>query len=167
LLLIHEIVALQINDLFGYAIVAISTAMLFDGTLTTRAYAWRVAVGLAAVIVAAQVLLAPPKIEEGHNVFLADGAKRPLEAVLPGDVFRFMQSLFDARFPPQRRCDPRTAGCWRGGQFPTAAYAFSADGVFQKPEFSRRVDDIGFGDPVWLRLGFVNDLGYNWYSASA
>ena len=80
--------------------------------------------------VLAQVWLAAPRIEEGHNVFLVDGPGGALEAGLPPAVFRFMAAEFDARYPPARRCDPKqptAAGAARG--FPTAAFAFSADGI--------------------------------------
>ncbi len=58
----------------------------------------------------------------------------------------------------------RTDGCWRGQGFPDRAFAFSADGIWQRPAFSRRVSDIDIGDPVWARLGFINEGRYNWNS---
>jgi len=167
LLLVVAIVGLPISGLLDYAVVVVSAILLFTGTPVAWSFAWRAAIVLTALLVAAQALLAPPKIDEGHNIFLTDGAKRPLEAVLPADVFRFMQAKFDARFPPGRRCDSHQAGCWRGGGFPNAPYAFSGDGVFQKPAFSRRVDGIDFSDPVWLRLGAINGLRYNWYTGTS
>ena len=85
---------------------------------------------------------------------------------LPEGAFRLMAAEFDARYPPARRCDPKTGGCWRGRPFPDRAYAFSGDGLFGRPEFSRRVSHIGFSDPVWARLGFINDLNYNWFGGS-
>src|SRR5262249_47712771 len=60
--------------------------------------------------------------------------------------------------------DASVLGCWRGQSFPTSPFAFSADGIFQHPRYSRRVTAIDFADPVWLRLGFINEMGYDWNS---
>ena len=76
----------------------------------------------------------------------------------------FMAAEFEARYPRARRCDPAQDGCWRGQAFPSRAFAFSADGILDRPAYSRRVTGIDFADPVWLRLGFINELGYNWNS---
>ena len=114
--------------------------------------------------VLAQVWLAAPRIEEGHNVFLVDGAGGALEASLPPAAFRFMAAEFDAKYPPERRCDPAREGCWRGQAFPRQPFAFSADGIYDRAALSRRVSGIDFADPVWLRLGFINEHGYNWNS---
>ncbi len=62
------------------------------------------------------------------------------------------------------RCAGETSGCWVNEGFPQRLYAFSADGVFGAPRYSRNVRSIDFSDPVWLRLGFVNDRHYNWAS---
>ena len=77
-----------------------------------------------------QIWLAAPRIEEGHNVFIVDGEKgSALAAGLPAEVFAFMRTEFDAKYPPERRCDPKNFGCWRGQGFPKSAFAFSADGI--------------------------------------
>ena len=45
---------------------------------------------------------------------------------------------------------------------PETAFAFSADSIWRATEYSRAVNALDFTDPVWLRLGFVNELRYNW-----
>src|SRR5581483_1390962 len=90
-----------------------------------------------------------------------------LEAGLPAAAFRLMKAEFDARYPPERRCAPATDGCWRGQGFPDRAYAFSADGIWDRPAYSRRVTGIDFADPIWLRLGFINENRYNWNSRTS
>ena len=108
--------------------------------------------------------MAAPRIEEGHNVFLVDDAGGVLETSLPSAAFHFMAAEFDAKYPPARRCDPAREGCWRGQAFPRQPFAFSADGIYDRAALSRRVSGIDFSDPVWLRLGFINEHGYNWNS---
>src|SRR6185369_4442847 len=46
-------------------------------------------------------------------------------------------------------------------------FAFSADAVYDRPAYSRHVTDIGFADPIWLRLGFINEDRYNWNSQTS
>ena len=93
----------------------------------------------------------------GTTSSLSTGALARCSAELPADAFRVMAAEFDTRYPLERRCDPRASGCWRSGGFPDHAYAFSADAIYDRASYSRRVTDIDFADPVWLRLGFVNE----------
>ncbi len=112
------------------------------------------------------MILNPPEIEEGHNIFLPDGKTDALVSGLPPEVYRLMAAEFDKTYPPEKRCDPAASGCWRGLGFPDRTYAFAADGLLRGAQMSRKVHHIDFSDPVWLRLGFANDLRYNWLSGS-
>jgi hypothetical protein len=164
LVLVLAALGLPINDLFRYALLVIAAVVVAAGQMSTRRASWLGALAAVALCILGQVLLPAPRIEEGHNVFLLDAPGGALEAGLPPAAFRFMAAEFDARYPPARRCDPAHDGCWRGQAFPARAFAFSADGIHDRPAYSRRVTGIDFADPVWLRLGFINELGYNWNS---
>ena len=164
LVLVIAALGLPINDLLRYALLVIAAVVVVAGVVTVRLAPWLGALAAVALCVLGQIWLAAPRIEEGHNVFIVDGAGGALEAGLPRDVFRIMAAEFDARYPPSRRCDPAKEGCWRGQSFPDRVYAFSADGILDRAAFSRRVRDIDFADPVWLGLGFINEWGYNWNS---
>jgi hypothetical protein len=118
---------------------------------------------LVLAAMAAQALLTPPRIQEGHNIFLPGAA---LERELPAPVYRRLAEAFDAQYPQALRCDLKSVGCWRGGGAPDKAYAFSADGLWHKSDASRAVNALDFSDPVWLRLGFINESRYNWYTAA-
>ena len=159
-------VGLPVNQLEAYALLLVATVVIFSGEVSARAGAWAAAVAIVAVAVAGQFLLAPPRIEEGHNVFLPGGPTRALERELPAEVYRHLANEFDAQYPPARRCRPDAAGCWLGQGFPDRAFAFSADGIFHKSPLSRSVTELDFSDPVWLRLGFINEAHYNWYPGS-
>src|SRR5262245_12727393 len=145
-----------------------ATVMVGAGTVAARLAArlapWLGAVAVVALCVLGQSLFPTPRIEEGHNVFLVDRAGSALEAGLPRAAFRIMAAEFDAKYPPARRCAVTQDGCWRAQGFPPRTFAFSADGIFDHPAYSRRVTGIDFSDPVWLRLGFINELAYNWNS---
>jgi hypothetical protein len=117
---------------------------------------------LAAAVVGGHLLFPAPRIDEGHNVFLpAPGAAK--KTGLPRDVFGFLERQFAEQYPPERRCDDRNGGCWsQDRQSFEDGFAFSADGIFDRAPYSRRVTGIDFSDPVHLRLGFLNEGIYNW-----
>ena len=164
--LIVLIIGLPINHIGSYALLAAATVFICVGSVETPWWRWPAALAIAAITITVQIMTAPPPIEEGHNVFVYDVTKPKdaLERQLPSDVFRFMAVQFDALYPTDRRCDPRTDGCWRSNQFPKSIFAFSSDAALDRPAYSRRVNTIDFDDPTWQRLGFTNDLGYNWYN---
>ena len=164
LVLVVAALGLPVNDLFRYGLLVIATVIIVAGAVSCRRARWIGALAAVILCALAQVWLAAPRIEEGHNVFLVDGAGGVFEDALPPAAFRFMAAEFDAKYPPARRCDPKQEGCWRGQAFPRQAFAFSADGIYDRAAPSRRVSGIDFSDPVWLRLGFINEHGYNWNS---
>jgi hypothetical protein len=114
-------------------------------------------------VIVAQIVFAPPRIEEGHNLFVTGNGPGSaiFERELPPAVFRFMAAEFDRTYPVDKRCS--TGGCWKNTSV-QRLFAFSADAVYDRPAMSRRVTSIDFDDPTWLRLGFTNDLAYNWYN---
>lgn len=166
-MLVVAALGLPINDLFRYALLLLAALTIFAGDVSADARAWLKAFAVVALAVLGQALWPAPRIDEGHNVFILD---RPsggeLQRELPPDVFRVMEAEFDTRYPRERRCAKDQPGCWRLGGFPETLYAFSADGIYDRGPYSRRVTTIDFSDPVWLRLGFINDRDYNWFGAS-
>jgi hypothetical protein len=162
LVLVLAALGLPLNDLFRYAILVAATVLIVTGQVTVRGLPWLGAAAAVGICVLGQIWLAAPRIEEGHNVFLVDQGGGALAAGLPSQVFGVMAAEFDAKYPPERRCDPAAFGCWRGQKFPDRPFAFSADGIHDRAAYSRRVTGIDFADPVWLRLGFTNERGYDW-----
>ena len=128
---------------------------------------WLAAFAIVIVAVFGKALFPTPRIEEGHNIFIVDGRGGALEQGLPAEAFALMLAAFDAQYPPERRCDPKAAGCWRAQGFPDSAYAFSADGIYDRPAYSRRVTGIDFRNATWERLGFINENKYNWNAAQS
>jgi hypothetical protein len=165
LLLALAAVGLPVNHVGLYALLLVVAVVVFTGEVSARPRSWLAAVAVVAVAAAGQWALAPPRIDEGHNVFLPGPADGPLQRALPAQVYRHMADEFDAVYPPSVRCKRGSAGCWQGSQ-PARAFAFSADGIFHASELSRAVNSIDFSDPVWLRLGFINELPYNWYTTA-
>jgi hypothetical protein len=163
LILVIAALGLPINDLLRYGLLVVATVLVVAGSVSTRSTRWLGAAAVVGLCLLGQFWLKAPRIEEGHNVFIVDGERGlALKAGLPAGAFAAMRAEFDAKYPPPRRCDPKAFGCWRGEGFPQTAFAFSADGIYDRPAFSRRVAGIDFADPIWLRLGFINEQGYNW-----
>ena len=154
---------LPINDIAIYAALVLATVAIFTGSARLEPRRWGAAAAVVAVAIGAQMALAPPRIDEGFNVFLPGGV---LEQNLPADVYRHMAQEFDRQYPPDRRCDPKAVGCWRGIGLPDRAYAFAGDGIFHTSDMSRSVTRLDFSDPVWHRLGFINEMRFNWYPVS-
>jgi hypothetical protein len=163
LALVVAVLGLPISDLLRFALLVIATVLVMVDPLARSPRRWLAAIAVTVVCVPAQILIEPPAIEEGHNVFVVDGPGGALETGLPRDAFRIMAAEFDARYPPEHRCDSGSIGCWRH-DLPDRPFAFSADGSFQRPAYSRQVTGIDFDDPVWLRLGFINEQRYSWNS---
>src|SRR5262245_20011433 len=117
------VIGLPINNAVDYAALLAVVLIAACSNVSTRPRTWASAVGLVVLAVIGQMVLSPPRIEEGHNVFLPSPE---LEKTLPADIYRQLLVEFDARYPPAQRCDPKKFGCWRRGGFPDAPFAFSA-----------------------------------------
>jgi len=166
LVLVVVAVGLPVNDIAVYAPLAVAAVVILSGEVRAERKAWLAALGVVALALVARMWLAPPLIEEGHNVFLPGAQGEALRRGLPADVYARMAQEFDTRYPPEVRCRPSTKGCWQDGDGPQRSYAFSADGIWRKADASRSVTALDFSDPVWLRLGFINELAYNWYTTA-
>ena len=166
LLLALAAAGLPVNNIFVYALLVILIIIVFTGEIRSHARAWLATIAIVAIAVAGQIWLAPPHIDEGHNLFLPGGPTQALKRGLPTEVYDQLAAEFDERYPPQQHCKAEEAGCWLGMGFPDRTFAFSADGIFHKSDMSRAVTGISFSDPVWLRLGFTNEYRYNWYPVS-
>lgn len=163
LALVVAAAGLPVNGITTFAPLVVAAVLVLTGCLRVTPQAWGAALAVAVVGIGAQMVFAPPRIDEGFNVFLPGGA---LERELPADVYRALAEAFDKQYPPDRRCDAAVFGCWRHEGKPDRAYAFAADGIFGKPAMSRAVTSFDLSDPVWHRLGFINDSRYNWYPLS-
>lgn len=164
LLMAVAVVGLPVNDVAAYALLVIVAGLIFSGEVRASCRAWLAALGVVAVALAGQAWLAPPRIDEGHNVFLPNSPA--LQRGLPAEVYRQLAQEFEAQYPPDKRCPASMGGCWVTQGVPDRTYAFSADGVLHRSPLSRAVTEIDFTDPVWLRLGFINENRYNWYTAA-
>ena len=166
LVLVVMAIGLPVNDLGSYALLLVAAVVIFTGEVSARLSAWLAAIAIVAVAVLGQGLLSPPRIEEGHNVFLPGAQGEVLQRGLPAEVYQHLAAEFDAVYPPKVRCHHGSFACWQDQHGPEMAYAFSADGIWHKSAASRALTALGFSDPVWLRLGFINELRYNWGTAA-
>ena len=162
MLLAAAIAGLPINDLFKYTLLLAVVVTAFAGSISVAWKRWLSAFVLGALVIASLCLFPAPRIDEGFNVFVPPNPSGA-PASLPDDVLQGLTAQFNAQYPPEKRCDDPARGCWRPDRNDTMnGFAFSADGIYGAPEFSRRVTGIHFSDPVWLRVGAINELSYNW-----
>ena len=163
LVLVIAALGLPINQIWTYALLVVAAVAVFSGQVTTRGRRWLLAVVAVAIAGLLSYVVAPAPIAEGENVFLTGRPDNVLARELPPDVYAYMAAKFDAVYPPQVQCTSG-ATCWKNMGYPDRLYAFSADGAFGNAGASRAVTGIDFAEPTWLRLGFTNDLRYNWGS---
>jgi len=167
LALMIAVIGLPINHLFAYALLVIVVIVLAVARVTARRRSWAIAIVVVLAALIGKAAVDAPRIEEGHNVFLPGGADNALVGGLPADVYRAMATEFDRAYPVATRCDSKTIGCWQASERPKRVYAFSFDGIYDQPAYSRRVSGIDFSDAEWQRLGFVNEVAYNWYNETS
>jgi len=131
LVLVLAALGLRSNDLFRLrGSCHIATVLVVGGQVTARGWPWLGAAAAVGTVCSDRSGLAAPRIEEGHNV---SWSSRAAARSRPGCRRRCSapwRPEFDAKYPPERRCDPATFGCWRGQKFPDRPFAFSADGIY-------------------------------------
>jgi hypothetical protein len=154
-------IGLPIDTLASFAGFAAVVLIALTGSITARLARWLAAAALALAVLIVQLALPAPRIEEGHNAFLIGTPGGALERGLPREAFRIMAEQFRAAYPAHALCREGTFGCWGFNGLKDDTFALAADGMLQRPAYSRRVADIDFDNPIWLRLGFVNDLAVN------
>ncbi len=164
--LVVAAIGLPINYLFGYLLLLTASVIVIAGSINVTWQRWLAAMALTAIVVTVHAFFPSPRIDEGHNIFLPQGPGGALRTGMPQDVYDVLAEQFDAQYPPSGHCKPGTQGCWLNYGTPDRLFAFSADGIFDHTAWSRRVTDINFSDPVWLRLGVINELRYNWYTGA-
>ena len=162
LVLVVVAIGLPINDLTDYAILLVASVAVFVGTMKSMPSRWLAAVALVIAVAAGHILLPAPRIDEGHNVFLP-GPNAAKASGLPRAVFDYVDRQFAEQYPPEKRCDDPSRGCWRAERSAAQdGFGLSSDGIFDHGAYSRRVTGIHFSDPVHARLGIVNESIYAW-----
>src|SRR5262249_6732125 len=157
LVLVVAAIGLPINDLTDYAILLIAAVVVFVGRIRSLQSRWLAAVGLSIAVAAGHIVLPAPRIDEGHNVFLP-GPDAARTSGLPRAVFDILDRQFAEQYPPEKRCNDPSRGCWRTNRSAFEdGFGFSSDGIYDHGPYSRRVTSIRFSDPVHARLGIINE----------
>ena len=134
--------------------------------VTSQRRLWVAAAIIVLTAIAAKSTIDVPRIEEGHKCFCPEApTTRWSQACRRRSIAPWRLSS-TALIRPQPAATPRPPCCWQNSERPNRVYAFSFDGIYDKPAYSRRVTGIDFSDAEWQRLGFVNELAYNWNTES-
>ncbi len=121
-------------------------------------------------IVLLRLSLPIAQVEERNHVFLTKGQQQnePWRTSLPAPILADFAQAFDRAYPPDKRCDPKTYGCWQFFSWPTEPVGWSADNFWQRKKDISRLDrSITVHDLTTARLGAFNDLTFNWYNTGA
>src|ERR1700756_3792900 len=100
LALVVAAIGLPINGLTDYAILVAAAVGVFVGTIKSLPSRWLAAVALAIAVAPGHILLPPPRIDEGHNVFLP-GPEAAKTSNLPRAVFDYVDRQFAEQYPPE------------------------------------------------------------------
>lgn len=111
----------------------------------------------------ATFLVPNPVIEEGHNVVTPSEKGWPANSHIPVAIQNALLDEFNAAHPPAKRCDETKYGCWRYFKNTQKDYAWSADGFFQTPLYSRQITKLHHTSLSSARIGAVNNMVYNFY----
>ena len=171
LVLVLVILGLPITTFWKFLLFVLAVMLLAFGNVDLRPRRWAVAVGNAAVVVVIAQVLPSPRIQEGHNVFIPVMGTLPVfETGLPAAAFNVMKAEFDRTYFEQTDGLPGSPDWWDNRIFTTPAFSFtkkafapSADALWQKPKYSRIVDEIGFTKQDQARIGAINAQVYNFY----
>jgi hypothetical protein len=166
-------IGVPINSLVPFVAFLLGSLILLLARPRASGSRWKAAAGLA-IVGGASLLAAPPVIEEGMNGFFPGYPQQAaLRQELPAEFFDKSAALFDATYPPGRRCRPLQtlympkllAGEGPGRERFSRAWGFSADGLWSDPKYSRQSTSVDFDSIADLRAGFVNDFRYYWFRA--
>jgi hypothetical protein len=160
--LVIAAIGLPINHLLGYGLLAIAAVLILTGSVASDPRRWGAAALVTLAATTGHILLPAPRIEEGHNIFIGDDPATAVTSGLPQEAFRLMAAQYAAQYPTEPHCvsAPHCSRITRNAA--QNGYAFSADGIYDHPAFSRRVSEINFSDPVAARFGVINEQIYNW-----
>ena len=150
------VIGLPVNNLADYALLVAMAVAIFSGEIRLQSGAWLGAGAIVAVALLGQAWLAPPRIEEGQRLLPsgagAETASRRL-SLCEGRIDReYPVGALRARSPAVGR---------------TAACRIVAC-VFARRIFLQNVargDRDRFLRSV-ARLGLINEIKYNWYTAA-
>jgi hypothetical protein len=160
--LVIAAIGLPINHLLGYGLLVVAAVLVLTGSVAGDPRRWGVAALVALAAIGGHALFPAPRIEEGHNIFIGDDRAAAVTSGLPQEAFRLMAAQYAVQYPPEPHCEATRHCSWITRDAAQSGFAFSADGIYDHPVFSRRVSEINFSDPVMARFGVINELIYNW-----
>ena len=150
-------VGLPINHVGIYALLLIVAVVVFTGEVSARLRAWAAALAIVAVADRrAMVAVAAAHRRGAQCVSARCRAWRCCCAACRREVYQHMAAEFDAVYPLAVRCKPARPAAGRAA-IPSAPSLFPPTAFSTDPICRARRRRIDFSDPVWLRLGFVNE----------
>ena len=165
LFLIIITIGLPINKLPFYILFIFALIIITQNKPKSSTKNWLIAIALILLINIVNSFILPTlKIEEGFNYFVYNKRGEVLEKNLPPPIFHFMKKALRDEYPKQGPCEDKDY-CWGDAikyKGPKEVFAFSGDAIWQKPKYSRIVDNIYFNNQRELRIDVFNSEEVNW-----
>jgi SAM-dependent methyltransferase len=171
LVLVFTILGVPVTDFWRFLLLTVAVMALCFGGVRFEGRRWLAALASVAVVVAVNWLLPSPRIEEGHNVYIPVGASLDVfDKELPPDAQRQMKSIFDQSYIDDPKDLPGSPDWWQApdfkqlpSRFVDHAFSPSSDALWQRPKYSRTVDEVDFTSQEQARIGAINRRVYNFY----
>ena len=158
-------IGLPINKLPFYILFIFALIIITQNKPKSSTKNWLIAIALVLLINIVNSFILPTlKIEEGFNYFVYNKRGEVLEKNLPPPIFHFMKKALRDEYPKQGPCEDKDY-CWGDAikyKGPKEVFAFSGDAIWQKPKYSRIVDNIYFNNQQELRIDVINSDEANW-----
>ncbi|MGZ9274220.1 MAG: hypothetical protein ACXW34_05710, partial [Nitrospira sp.] len=171
LALVFMILGVPVTDFWRFLLLTVAVVALCFGSVRFEGRRWLIALASVAAVVALHWLLPSPRIEEGHNVYIPVGASLDVfDKELPPDAQRQMKSIFDQSYIDDPKDLPGSPDWWQApdfkqhpSRFVDHAFSPSSDALWQRPKYSRTVDEVDFTSQEQARIGAINRRVYNFY----
>ncbi|MGD9152037.1 MAG: hypothetical protein PVG30_00005 [Gammaproteobacteria bacterium] len=150
------------------ALFAFAVFLVYADDFNLSKFSRAITIGVIILLLIIKCFIPAINIQEGHNYYVPKSQDLKVQYnALPKNILQELRKDFFRYYPRKNWCDKDTFGCWRyfyASPIPSSTFAFSADGFWQSPKYSRVVHAINFSSLATFRGGFVNDLSKNWYS---
>jgi hypothetical protein len=174
LALVFIALGVPVTDLWRFVLLTAAVMALCFGAVRFARRCWLIALAALLTLLAVNLALPGPRIEEGDNVYIPVGTSLDVyQAGLPADAMRQMKEIFDESYIDNPKGLPGSADWWQEEEFKRkpspfvdGAFAPSSDALWQRPKYSRTVDAVDFSSQEGARIGAINRRVYNFFQPS-
>ena len=166
------VLGLPVADFYSFLLLTLAVMVICFGEVRTELRRWTLATVVALSVLILSWLAPDPRVEEGHNVFIPIGVVgEVLENGLPAGAYDKMLAVFNRAYLEGAKSSGPID--WRENRrlknpkkMNRKTFAASADGIWQRPKYSRIVGSIHFRSQNQAKLDIINSKTFNFYDQS-